>query len=100
MKKRFDKQITGIILGFILPIVNIYVYYSVYSFRFANSSFFEFLKLTYDIDGLGKLLSISVLPNLVVFLIALKIEYLWVVKGIIIPTFVYGVAAAILALMV
>jgi len=99
MKDRFNKQITGIIIGFILPILTTFLYYSVFSIKFGDNSYFYFLKLTYDLQGLGKLLSISVLPNLVVFLIALKIEYLWVVKGIIIPTFVYGIAAGILALI-
>jgi hypothetical protein len=48
--------------------------------------------------SLGKLISICVLPNLLMFLIALKIEYLWVVRGLIIATVVYAATASALAL--
>ena len=98
MKDRVDKQVVGIVIGAILPMIATFTFYY-FRYRYLGDlNYFDFLKLTFNIQGMGKLVSISVLPNLVAFLIALKIEYLWVVRGIIIPTFVYGVAAAVLAL--
>lgn len=96
MKEKLNKQYFGIIIGLILPPLTTFIFYKA-SF-FGQISYFEFIKTMFGIHGLGKLLSICVLPNLLVFLLALKTEYLWVVRGIIISTVLYAVTAGALAL--
>ena len=97
MKQKFDKQNIGIILGLILPLLTTFLFYSV---RFIGDlSYYEFLVAMFDLQSLGKLISVCVLPNLFVFLIALKMNYLWVVRGIIIATVVYFVVGALFGII-
>ncbi|MCL2073143.1 MAG: hypothetical protein FWH18_04425 [Marinilabiliaceae bacterium] len=97
MKDKLDKQLYGILLGLILPPITTFVFYSVR--YYGDLSFFEFLQALFGLQSLGKLLSICVLPNLFVFLIAMKINYLWIVRGIIIATVVFFVAGALFGII-
>ena len=97
MKEKFNKQYIGIILGLILPPLTTLIFYRA---RFwGQMTYFEFIQIMFGINSLGKLVSICVIPNLLMFLLALKIEYLWVVRGIIMATVVYAVTAGALALL-
>ena len=97
MKEKFDKQYVGIILGVVLPLLMALLFYSV---RYIGSlTLFEFLQVLFAFQSLGKLVSVCVLPNLFVFLIALKMNYLWVVRGIIIATVIYFVIGAVFGVL-
>ncbi|MDR2927568.1 MAG: hypothetical protein LBV41_05125 [Cytophagaceae bacterium] len=97
MKEKFNRQYIGIVIGLILPLIAIFMFFSV---QYAGKvEFWEFVRLMFGIQSLGKLLSVCVLPNLIVFLTALKLDYLWAVRGVIIVTLVYATPAVILALI-
>ncbi len=50
----------------------------------------EFLSRLMEVDGMGKLISISVLSNMIVFLIAVNTERLLAARGILTSTVIYG----------
>ena len=97
LKEKIDKQYFGIIIGLVLPPIATFGFYT--ARYFGELSYFEFLQVLFNFHSLGKLISISVLPNLFVFLVALKLNYLWVVRGILISTVIYAVLAAGLAII-
>ena len=96
MKEKINKQPIGIIIGLVLPVITTFIISNISSM--GDSGYWEFMKTMFSVQSLGKLLSLSVLPNLLVFLLALKIEYLWIVRGLIIATAVYAAVVLILVL--
>ena len=96
MKEKLNKQPFGIIIGLLLPAITTVIVCSLSNL--GDSGYWEFMKTMFSIQSLGKLVSLCVLPNLLVFLLALKIEYLWIVRGLIIATAVYAAVVLILVL--
>ena len=97
MEEKLNKQYFGIIIGLVLPVITTFIISKIN--HFGDLSYLEFMKTMLDIQSLGKLLSLCVLPNLLVFLLALKIDYLWIVRGLIIATAVYAVPVVLLVLI-
>ena len=96
MKEKLNKQPFGIIIGLILPVITTFIISNMSNL--GDSGYWEFMKTMFTIQSLGKLVSLCVLPNLLVFLLALKIDYLWIVRGLIIATAVYTGVVLILVL--
>lgn len=98
MDKWLNKQTTGIIAGLILPVLMAYM---IYKFRYyGNLNFLDFLKGMMTLQSLGKLLSLSALPNLLLFFLAIWSERLFAARGVLIATILYSLAMVILVLMV
>ena len=88
MNCKCNKLIIGIIIGLILPIITAGVLYL--SLFKGKIEFLEFLSRLMEVDGMGKLISISVLSNMIVFLIAVNTERLLAARGILTSTVIYG----------
>ena len=88
MNCKCNKLIIGIIIGLILPIITAGVLYL--SLFKGKIEFMEFLSRLMEVDGMGKLISISVLSNMIVFLIAVNTERLLAARGILTSTVIYG----------
>jgi len=88
MNCKCNKLIIGIIIGLILPIITAGVLYL--SLFKGKIEFMEFLSRLMYVDGMGKLISISVLSNMTVFLIAVNTERLLAAIGILTSTVIYG----------
>jgi hypothetical protein len=98
MTKWLNKQITGIIAGFILPVIMAFL---IYKFRYyGDKGFYDFLKAMMTLQSLGKLLSLSALPNLLLFFLAIWSERLLAARGVLIATISFGVVIVVLALIV
>jgi hypothetical protein len=83
-----NKLYVGLIAGLILPAVTaILIYLSLFK---AKLDFIEFLQKLAQVNGMGKLLSISVLSNMIVFFIAINREKLLAARGILTATLIYG----------
>jgi len=94
MPCKCNKLYIGLIIGLILPILTSWL---IFYFRFGNSlSLNEFVQGLLQAHGFTKLLSLSVLPNLIVFLIAIKLERLLAARGIVTATLVYAIAVIVL----
>ncbi len=83
----------GLAIGLILPIL-----FSLVLFKtryYGDLEFWPFLMGMFKLQSLGKLVSISVLPNLLVFFIAIWKERLLAARGVVMATMVYtlGVVA-------
>lgn len=92
-----NKQISGIIAGVLTPLL---VSYLIYRFRyFGDRSFFDFIKAMITLESFGKLMSLSVLPNLLLFFLAIWSERLLAARGVLIATLLFGITMVILALI-
>ncbi|TCO07323.1 hypothetical protein [Natronoflexus pectinivorans] len=89
-----NNQITGLIIGFIVPLIASWL---IYQFRYTGAgTYIEFLSKLNEWDSLGKLLSLSVIPNLLFFFIGLKMEWMKSARGVLTATMIYGVVALII----
>ena len=89
MNCKCNKLIIGFIIGLILPIITAgLIYLSLFK---GKIEFFEFLSRLIQVNGMGKLLSISVLSNMIVFFIAINTERLLAARGILTSTIIYGI---------
>ncbi len=97
MKCWCNKQIIGLVIGLTLPLLAGFVLYK--SRYYGDLDFWSFLWGMFKIDSLGKLMSISVLPNLLVFFMAIWMERLLAARGIVMATLIYTVGAVVVWLV-
>lgn len=94
MNCKCNKLYIGILIGVLLPMLMSFVlYYFLYR---GDLSYWPFLNQMIKIGSIGKLLSISVLPNLIVFLIAINKERLLAARGIVTSTILYAIVVIVL----
>lgn len=94
MNCKCNKLYIGLLIGIILPLITCYV---IFYFRFGDRlSLMEFLDGLIKLQGFTKLLSISAIPNLLVFLMAIKMERLLAARGIVTATLLYAIIVIIL----
>ncbi|MCT4587078.1 MAG: hypothetical protein N4A71_04595 [Carboxylicivirga sp.] len=97
MNCKCNKLYIGLLIGTVLPIIMSFVlYYFLYK---GSLAYWPFLMEMVNIGSIGKLLSVSVLPNLVIFLIAINKERLLAARGIVTATIIYAVAIIALRLL-
>ena len=78
-------MIIGLIAGLLLPVLTAWL---IYRLRYEGSyEFYDFMRGLIVLKSLGKLISISVLPNLAVFMLAVTFERLLFARGLVFATF-------------
>ncbi len=94
MNCKCNKLYIGLLIGIVLPIIMSFaLYYFLYR---GGLTYWPFLDQMIKIGSIGKLLSISVLPNLIVFLIAINKERLLAARGIVTATILYAIVVIVL----
>jgi hypothetical protein len=89
-----NKQIVGFLVGLTIPVIFSFV---LFQGRYQGDlGFGEFLGTMFQLQSLGKLVSVSVMPNLLVFFLAIWTERLLAARGIVIATLIYTVATVVL----
>jgi len=89
--KRFNSFLYGLIPGLILPLLFMWVYLN--RFYPADLSFIETLKLLYPGLLLGKLLLLSVMPNLVLVFVFYKSDSFKLATGVLLGGMPYFIAS-------
>ncbi len=89
--KKFDKFIFGLIPGLLLPALFIYIY--IKRFYTGEGSFFDVLKLLYPSVLLGKLLLLSILPDLLFVFLFYKRDTFKIAIGCMTGAILYIIAA-------
>ena len=88
MNCKCNKLYIGLIIGLILPLITAGL---IYLSQFKGKlEFIEFIQKLMEVNGMGKLLSISVLSNMIIFFIAINKEKLLAARGILTATLIYG----------
>jgi hypothetical protein len=92
-KNKFDHLIIGLVLGLLAPTLGILIFF--YS-KFSESNLSEFLTVSIQEKMLSPLLSLCAVINLAVFYLFIQFDKLQTAKGIILATFIYGLAIVLL----
>lgn len=85
-KSRFDNLRLGIILGLVFPTFGFLIFYL---WSFSKVSFAYFVEYALQISAVSKLLSLSLLSNLLVFFLFILKNYYLTARGILLSTFVW-----------
>jgi hypothetical protein len=88
---RFNRFLYGLVPGSLLPLVFMWVYLN--RFYPGNLSFFETLRLLYPGVLLGKLLLLSVMPNLVLVFVFYKSDSFKIATGVLVGGMPYFIAS-------
>jgi hypothetical protein len=83
----------GVFLGLLGPTAGIAIFYMV---NYVNTTFIEFLTLSFEGKFLGPLLSLSAIINLGIFYIFIHLEHYLSARGVILSTLLYGVVIVLL----
>ena len=86
-RNRFDRILTGWIIGAIVPLIIFVVTYMV---KYSEMEFMVFLKNMWNMKIFLKLLSVCVFPNLGFFFIFYRLKYDMAARGVIMATFMYA----------
>lgn len=92
-----DKFWLGLIAGLLAPSIGIFLFYLS---NFGQSEFTEFFRISIEEKLLSPLLSLCVVINLGVFYGFIHIEKYMNAKGVILSTFIYGLAIVVLKFFV
>ncbi len=93
-KTWWKSTIFGFILGILVPLLSSFIIYRS-GFRGAGNYLFV-VKELFALDSLGKLLSISVVPNLIIFFISIRRECYKISRGIVLATMAFALVAVFL----
>lgn len=87
MKSRGNNVWLGAILGLLVPAITVLLAYSI---RFSKYDLDEFFRVMIQNKILSSLLSLCVIPNLLVFLIFIWLNWLYSARGVLLSTFIVG----------
>lgn len=85
-KSRFDSLQLGVIMGLVVPAVGFLVFYMS---NFSKVTFSYFVEYATQIAAISKILSLSLLPNLLVFFLYIWKNYYLTARGILMSTFIW-----------
>jgi len=89
--KRFDHFLYGFIPGIVLPVVFMWVYLD--RFYPGDFTFWEIIKQIYPSALLGKLLLLSVMPNLAFVFVFYKSDSFKIAKGMMVSAMPYFIGS-------
>lgn len=86
-RPEFNSQKTGFVIGMILPVVSFLIFYFI---RYSDISLKEFVSFVYFRDILSPLLTLNILPNLAVFFLFIRKDFLLSARGVLLATFLFA----------
>lgn len=92
-----NKQIVGFMAGIIVPFLTTYIIYRIR--YFGGRSFIDFIDAMLTLNSFGKLLSLSVVPNLLLFFMAIWTDRLMAARGVLVATVLFGIVMLIITLI-
>jgi hypothetical protein len=93
LKNKFDHLLIGLSVGLAAPTIGILIFYFT---KFSESSLALFVTVSIQEKMLSPLLSLCAVINLAVFYLFIHFEKLQTGRGIILATFIYGLAIVLL----
>lgn len=86
-RKRYDRILTGWLLGTLVPLI---IFLAVYWVKFQEYEFRVYLSNLFHMRVFFKILSLCVFPNLAFFLFFYRSKYDMAARGVIMATFMYA----------
>ena len=98
VKSKLNKLSIGLVSGILIPIISILIFYFVNRYRFG--SFERFVRHFVVFHLTSHLVSLSVIPNMAIFYLFIKKNFLYSARGVVLATLIYGVVIIILRFFV
>jgi hypothetical protein len=86
-KPNLDTTVTGTVFGIFLPIITFLIVYFILS---DHQTLNEYLQRLIDRNIQGHFISISVIPNLLIFFIFIWLNKMKAVRGVLLSTFLWA----------
>ncbi len=86
-RNRFDRILTGWLLGTIVPLI---IFLITYQVKYSEMEFSVYLRNMWNMKIFLKILSLCVSPNLAFFLLFYRQKYDMAARGVIMATFMYA----------
>ncbi|MCK4663641.1 MAG: hypothetical protein KAT68_12295 [Bacteroidales bacterium] len=93
MKSKYNTLLTGLIFGFIIPVISFFIFYF---FKKNNFDFTDFIQHLRNYNILSNLISLCVIPNLIIFFIFIWKNFLYSARGVVMATMIYGIIMIII----
>ncbi len=90
---RYNRLVTGVILGMLVPLAGLLVYYFV---RKTDLPFSEFIRVYFNLGMLTHIISLSVLPNLLLFFAFIRSNWLYAARGVLLSTILFAISVAVI----
>jgi hypothetical protein len=90
--EKYDKMLTGIISGFILPII---IGLIIYAFTANGKSISQYLERIADANIITHAITLCVFPNIFIFLLFNRFDMLRALRGVLAITLVWAVTVFI-----
>jgi hypothetical protein len=87
IQKRLNTITFGLIAGMIFPLLALFIFYLI---SYPDSSFSEFVAFIVSRKKLSSLISLSVVPDLLVFFIFIWLNYLYSARGVLAAVFLFA----------
>lgn len=95
-RNRFDRILTGWLIGTIVPMI---IFMITYQVKYSEFEFTVYLKNLWHMKIFLKILSLCVFPNLGFFLLFYRQKYDMAARGVILATFIYAILVLIAKLI-
>ncbi len=92
MVNRYNNIRVGLVLGFLAPLLGFVIVYLV---AFRGMSFMEYLEQFSYRNKLSSVISLSVVPNLLLFFIFIWLNYLYSARGVLASTLLFALIVII-----
>jgi hypothetical protein len=86
-RSRIDRLVVGFTIGLLVPVVFFMIVYQV---KYGNMDFMIYIRKTWEMKILLKILSVCVFPDLGFFLLFYRRKYDMAARGVIMATFMYA----------
>ncbi len=96
ISSRINKSITGFIAGILLPLIVLFILLMV---KKNDYSLFEMISLNQQMGILSKMISLSLIPNLLLFFIFIWTNLLKAGRGVLMSMFLFGFVIIILKIL-
>lgn len=96
-QNRFDSLKLGTILGLIVPAMGFVIFYIL---SFSKVPFSYYVRHSIEITVMSKILSLTLLPNLLVFFLYLRKNYYLTARGILLSTILWTAAVVVIKFLV
>lgn len=88
MKQKLDNQWLGVILGTLAPVITLY---AIFLFGYSGNSIGSFIEIIWYQNIFTRVVSISVVPNLVIFFLFIWTNRLKSARGVLAATIGYAI---------
>ena len=93
MKAKYNNIWFGAVLGLVVPVITIFAAYWI---RFGYMDLGEFFEKMIAVRKLSALISLCAVPNLLIFLIFIWLNYLYSARGVLLSTIILGMAMLVI----